>query len=276
VSLNKLLVFGGPYSNYAATKALLDHATALGFAPEQVLCTGDMVAYCSDVNETLALMQDWHQRGMHIVKGNCEQSLAEQTQDCGCGFDENSACSLLSVTWYRHALATMQPEYQRWQQHLPEHIRLQLGPFNVLALHASFESNNEFVFRSSDDQIKQRALTNANADIVLAGHSGVPFGQAFEQGYWLNAGVIGMPANNGQAHTYYMTIEAIDGQWRARWHALHYEVSTTQAAMEKAGLNTPYQTALATGRWPSMDVLPNLEKSQQGQSIDLPDLELHD
>jgi hypothetical protein len=39
-----LLVFGGPYSNLEATKAMLAEARRRAIAPGNIVCTGDLVA----------------------------------------------------------------------------------------------------------------------------------------------------------------------------------------------------------------------------------------
>ena len=41
-----MLIFGGPYSNYAASVAMQNCATELGIPAERVICTGDIIAYC--------------------------------------------------------------------------------------------------------------------------------------------------------------------------------------------------------------------------------------
>ncbi len=68
-----LMLFGGPYSNLPATTALIGESQRLGIPPGQVICTGDIVAYCGNPEETVSLVRDW---GCHIVMGNCEESLA--------------------------------------------------------------------------------------------------------------------------------------------------------------------------------------------------------
>ncbi|MDH3791615.1 MAG: metallophosphoesterase, partial [Rhodospirillales bacterium] len=50
-----VLVFGGPYGNLQATRALLDEAARRGIAPSRLLCTGDVVAYCADPQATVDL-----------------------------------------------------------------------------------------------------------------------------------------------------------------------------------------------------------------------------
>src|ERR1700730_8770519 len=43
-----LMVFGGPYSNLEATRAVLDEATRLSISADRIICTGDVVAYGAD------------------------------------------------------------------------------------------------------------------------------------------------------------------------------------------------------------------------------------
>ena len=97
-----VLAFGGPYSNLAATRALRRRAARMGLPAGNVLCTGDVVAYCAEAAETASEIRDW---GVKVVAGNCEKQLAAGALDCGCGFEDGTACDLLSAGWYAHANA---------------------------------------------------------------------------------------------------------------------------------------------------------------------------
>ena len=88
-----LFVFGGPYSNLAATRRVLQIARERGFDAGDTVCTGDIIAYCAHPSETLDAVRA---ASIHVVMGNCEESLGEQLDDCGCGFEEGSACDVLS------------------------------------------------------------------------------------------------------------------------------------------------------------------------------------
>jgi hypothetical protein len=80
-----ILVFGGPYSNLRALEALRERAGELGIPPSRSICTGDVVAYCVEPEETSTAVRAW---GCHVVAGNCEEQLAAGAADCACGFDE--------------------------------------------------------------------------------------------------------------------------------------------------------------------------------------------
>ena len=68
-----VLIFGGPYSNLQATQAVLAWADAHAVPPERMICTGDVVAYCAEPAETVALIRA---AGCAVLAGNCERQLA--------------------------------------------------------------------------------------------------------------------------------------------------------------------------------------------------------
>lgn len=269
-----VIIFGGPYSNLAATEAMRQRARQLGVANSHIICTGDVVAYCADAEATTQLVRNW---GIPVVMGNCEESLGEQADDCGCGFDEGSACSLLSVGWYNYATRQISDNSRQWMRTLPRQILFAFAGKTFLCIHGGVDKINQFVFASTPVDEKRTQFTAAKMiaaqtghsqiDAIVGGHCGIPFGEKVDQQLWLNAGVIGMPANDGTADGWFMQLTEQSGGVLVEWHRLTYPVEASQLAMQKAGLNTPYQQALATGLWPSLDVLPGIEKKATGKCL---------
>lgn len=261
-----VLVFGGPYSNLQATLALKLEAEKQGIEPSNIICTGDVVAYCGDPEATVNLIREW---GVHVVMGNCEESLAQDADDCGCGFEEGTTCSLLSNNWYQFARAKLSTDSKQWMKSLPRSIDFHSSGYNFKCIHGGVSHINQFVFASSDKQLKAEQLSLANTDIILAGHCGLPFGQQIGEKAWLNAGVIGMPANEGRESVWYMLLSPTDSGLEASWHRLQYDVSGAQRAMQGVGLSEQYCHALKTGLWPSLDVLPAEEQALSGELLNL-------
>ena len=272
-----VLLFGGPYGNLQATKALCAVAEDKGIATNNIICNGDLVAYCAEPNETISFIRNW---GIHIVMGNCEESIGNQSEDCGCGFDEGSTCSLLSVEWYRYVTKNVTQENARWMKTLPRKLSFSLGDTKFCVIHGGVTNISEFVFASSDMEKKRLDIHSENADCIVGGHCGIPFGQQITDNanhqqqslYWLNTGVIGMPANDGTKDGWYLIIEMKNNQLIACWNRLTYAASEASEKMVSANLCQPYQQALISGLWPSMDVLPEIEKAQQGQPLSIPSL----
>lgn len=260
-----MLIFGGPYSNYAATVAMQNRATELGIPAERVICTGDIIAYCAEPCETLDLIRDW---GINVVMGNCEESLAHGEADCGCGFQPDSECSVLAVTWYEYSNRRVTAAQRRWMSELPRQLDFVMSSMDFRVVHASLTSINEFVFASSEPAARLSQIRNAGVDVVIGGHSGIPFGQQLEERYWLNAGVIGMPANDGGTHGWYLLLETGASGINASWHRLDYDYSSSRESTVAAGMGA-YGNALADGLWPSIDILPAAEAQQTGKPLNL-------
>lgn len=266
VSLSEaVLVFGGPYSNFEATRAVLDEAGRRGIPASNVICTGDLVAYCGSPAETVDLVR---RSGIHVVMGNCDEQLANGADDCGCGFPEGSACERLSADWYAFADRRIDPEARRWLASLPRRIDLELGGVRLAVIHGSVSTINQFVFASSPEDDKRQELALSGVDGVIGGHCGVPFTQAIDGKLWHNPGVIGMPANDGTPRVWFSVLTPVAGGINIEHVALEYDHAAAQSAMRAAGLPGDYREALGSGLWPSCDVLPPRERELQGQPVD--------
>lgn len=260
-----VLVFGGPYSNLQATLAIKDEASLRGIAPDHCICTGDVVAYCADPLGTVKLIRDW---GAPVVMGNCEQSLAAGAQDCGCGFEQGSACDILSKQWFAYATARLDTSSRDWMGALPNMVRFELAGRRVAAIHGGVDDISRFIFASTPEQEKRQQAVAANADIIIAGHCGLPFTQVLENGaVWHNAGVVGMPANDGTCETWYSIMTATKSVVEISHHRLAYDHRSAAAGLRDAGLAEGYARALESGCWPSLDVLPAPERIATGRRL---------
>ena len=258
-----LLVFGGPYSNLRALAALRVRADELGIAPSQAICTGDVVAYCAEPEETTRAIGAW---GCHVIAGNCEEQLAQAADDCDCGFDEGTECAQLAKGWYPFANARMSPESRSWMAALPKTITFTLGGLTFRVIHGGVDLINRFVFASQREVLAEE-LARAGADVVVAGHAGVPFVEKIGRSVWFNPGVIGMPANDGTPDVWYGLIRSDDGRIVLSTHRLAYDHHGAAAAMRRCGHANGYARTLVTGLWPSLDVFPPPECAATGQKL---------
>ena len=259
-----LLIFGGPYSNLEATTAIFDAAKRLSIGPERVICTGDVVAYGADAVETATLVRNF---GCHVVMGNCEESLASGTSDCGCGFPEDSACQRLSSSWFDHANRTVGPSLRSWMADLPRRIDVRFGATQLAVVHGGAETINKFIFASTPAAIKAAEIDRAGVDGIIAGHCGIPFTQVVDGRLWHNAGAVGMPANDGTSSVWYSVLEARGDAIFIEHHILEYDYWLAAEKMRAAGLPEGYAAALETGIWPSCDVLPFKEIRECGVAL---------
>jgi len=258
-----ILVFGGPYSNLRALEALRERAGELGIPPSRSICTGDVVAYCVEPEETSTAVRAW---GCHVVAGNCEEQLAAGAADCACGFDEGSECDRLAKGWYPFANERISPASRAWMAGLPSTLRFRVGGLAFRVIHGGVRQVNRFVFASQREVLAEE-LASADADVIVSGHSGLPFIEKVGRGVWFNPGVIGMPANDGTPDVWYGLISMQDGQVVLSTHRLSYDHVATAAGMRRFGHANGYARSLITGLWPSLDVLPPTETAATGKKI---------
>lgn len=260
-----LLVFGGPYSNLQATRAMLDEAARRGIPPGRVICTGDVVAYGADAATCCDLIMT---SGIWVIAGNCEENLAAGALDCGCGFEEGTACDLLSRAWYAHADRQVTAAHRAWMAGLPQRLMVILPDGRRLAvLHGGASDISRFIFASTPQADLAAEIAATGCDGVIAGHCGIPFVRQVGPGVWINAGAIGMPADDGTPRIWFAVLTPGEAGLSVEILPLEYDHAAAAAAMRTAGLPEGYAAALGSGIWPSCDVLPPAERARRGEKL---------
>ena len=262
-----VLCFGGPYGNSQATEALLAQARRLGVPGANILCTGDVVAYCADPAATVALIRH---AGVHVLMGNCEEALGLARGDCGCGFAPDSPCDVLSREWFAHAQRELAAEAKAWMAALPRRIRFVLSGRRFAVIHGGAADIGRFIFASTPARDKEREfdLLDAEApgqpsvEAVIAGHCGLPFSELIGAKLWHNPGVIGMPANDGRTETWFsLLMPRAHNGIEIRHLPLAYDHQAAARRMGEIALGPAYARALVSGLWPDMGVLPETERA---------------
>ncbi|MEQ9041494.1 MAG: metallophosphoesterase [Silicimonas sp.] len=245
-----VVLFGGAYSNYQATEALFEAAGDL-----QAVSTGDLVAYCANPVETVARFAE-HEPCVGIA-GNCERQVVDGAEDCGCGFEDGTACDFLSRGWYGYLRETLTDDAVRTLAALPE-----IGSFihkekRYAVIHGGATAINRFVWPSSSEAVFEREIAATEAilgpiDGLVAGHCGIAFQRMIGRHHWINPGAIGLPPHDGRPETRYGVLDGGE----VTFHRLRYDHAAARTRMEEVGLTQGYQIALETSLWPSEDVLP--------------------
>lgn len=260
-----VLVCGGAYSNLEALTALFAAADALGIPDGRIIHTGDVVAYCADPVAAAELLRA---RRVHAIQGNVEESLWASQPDCGCGFDAGTECEKLSAEWFAYADARIGPELREWMGRLPCQLTFTMAGRRVRVVHGGVRQINAFHYASAPPAAFDAEFSAADADVVVAGHSGLPFTRRLGERVWHNSGALGLPANDGTPRVWYSLMIPAQGGIRFEHRALGYDHEAAREKMRAAGLPGGYAEALVTGLWPSLDTLPETERNRTGRPLD--------
>lgn len=260
-----LLVFGGVYSNLQALEALQALAGELGLPPSQIICTGDIVAYCAQPEACVQAIRDW---GIHCIAGNVEVQLREGQEDCACDFVDGGRCEGFSQMWYPYARAHTSEAALAWMHGLPDYLRFRYAGRTAAVVHGSYAYRSAYRFASSPWAEKAEDFAATGADLILAGHSGLPFCQEQDGKIWINSGALGMPANDGTSRVWYALLDDAEG-FSCAIRPLTYSHETASQLMDAAGLPKAYAQTLRDGYWDNCEILPAEETGAQGQALEV-------
>lgn len=261
---SKVLLFGGVYSNLQALEALKKIADSIGISNHNILCTGDIVGYCAQPEECITAIKEW---GIKSIAGNVEEQLIKGEKNCGCDFNPGSRCDDFSKEWYPFAQSKVSKSSIEWLATLPNFITFTYADKKCIIIHGSYKHTSEFIFKSTPWATKLRNFETSKADIIIAGHCGLPFHETKDQKTWINAGVIGMPANNGSQNVWYVILDQQNGKINFKHHELTYDFEKANSLMTTYNLPKAYAETLKTGIWDNCEILPPQEAALQGQSI---------
>jgi len=262
----KVLLFGGVYSNLQALEALKQIAEKEHIPPENCICTGDIVGYCAQPEETVQLFRIWKAKS---IAGNVEIQLSEGATDCGCDFKKGSRCDDFSQLWYPFAQSKLSKDSLNFINTIPDHITFKYADKNVLVVHGSYENTSEFIFKSSPWKTKAPSFLNHQFDVVIGGHCGLPFQDKHEDKLWLNPGVIGMPANDGSPNVWYAILDDSENTFRFKHYRLDYNYRLTNKLMQNGLLPEEYARTIVTGIWDNTEILPAIESGLQGFGVNI-------
>lgn len=262
----RLLIFGGVYSNLQALAQMKLIAKQENISASNIICTGDIVAYCAQPEECVQEVKEW---GIHCVAGNVEIQLREGLEDCGCNFESGTTCNILSNQWYPFAQKKLSPGAKAWMDTLPDFLCFSYKGKKVQVIHGSINETAEYIYKSTAWDVKKELFEESGSELIIAGHSGLPFIDQKDNCTWLNAGVIGMPANDGTTDVWYTIMDDSSDMLSYEFHRMQYDHELASQLMEINRLPKEYSKTLVTGIWDNCDVLPEVETLAQGTKLTL-------
>jgi len=233
----RILVISDIHGNWPALE------TVAAVPHDHVLCLGDIVGYGPEPAKCLRWLRE---QGATMVLGNHDRALAEGIPPrCRPDFE-----------WLATAAAgigrtQLSDEERLFLTILPQKHSLVIDGKRILMLHAS-PADPLYGYLRSDAATWRAAVAGVEADLLLVGHTHLPFHHQFETLSVLNPGSLGQP-KDGDARACYAVIE--DGvPYLAR---VPYPVEKTVDGLRDSGIDDDAFQVLAgllrTGRVERID-----------------------
>lgn len=184
----RLAVLSDVHSNLPALEVVLEAVEASG--AEAVLHAGDVVGYNPYPNEVIHALRD---HGVRSIRGNHDRAAV--TGDTS-WFNPYAAAA---IDWTR---ARLSPGARRYLASLPPALDLEVAGVSIQVVHGSPRDEDEYIL---PHQASPVLLELAGTEVLVMGHTHVPYVRSTERGLLLNPGSVGQPR---------------DGDPRASWALL--------------------------------------------------------
>lgn len=252
----KIAFFSDIHANLPALQAVLEDIDRQ--KPDFVYCLGDLVGYNIWPNE---VANEIRKRGIPTLAGNYDEGIGLNSDDCGCAYktDEEKANGAVSISYTNEIVTKETREYLRM---LPRHLSMEFQnndeKIHLLMVHGSPRKVNEYLFEDRPEKSLLRILTDANADIMLFGHTHKQYHRKLSYDmegktafrHAINIGSVGKP-KDGDPRACYVLMDLDDSlsvttpdSVKTDFRRVEYDVEKSAKAVEESRLPNAYADAL--------------------------------
>jgi len=231
-----LAAFSDVHGNRHALEALLKAVRRE--ACECIVCLGDLVGYGAFPNEVIEAIRA---AGIPTVAGNYDDGVGFDRDECGCAYT-NPADIERGDRSLRWTQGVVTPDNKAWLRALPRELRMNVGGKRVLCVHGSPRRINEYLYQDRPEQSLLRMLADLGADVVLCGHTHLPYHRRVGGVDLINVGSAGKP-KDGDRRAMYARIE-IGDVVSAAFPRVEYDVEAAARAIEATDLPHEFAEAL--------------------------------
>ncbi|MGL5693951.1 MAG: metallophosphoesterase family protein [Peptostreptococcaceae bacterium] len=194
----RIAVISDIHSNiYALDKVVEDIKTK---NVDMVACTGDLVGYGTRPNEVISKIK---QEKILTIMGNYDEAIGNSKIVCGCDYpdpkDANKAALSMQFTGEETTV-----ENKKYLRNLPKEAIFTFNNKTIRFVHGSTRVINEYLKENSNEA--NEVMNELVEDILVCGHTHIPYSKYYGEKLLINAGSIGKPKTN-RPYSNYVIIE---------------------------------------------------------------------
>lgn len=256
----KLAFISDIHANLPALEAVLKDLQQ--YYPDDIYCLGDLVNFAGWDNEVIEIIRT---HCITCIQGNHDEGIAYQKSQFPFSFN-TEAQREFGLQSIKKVNKVITDENRKFLRSLPFSIKLQFRfPFHNLKMvmvHGSPISNEDYVMPDTSDQTLLGLLDEADADILLMGHTHIPFSRSIyceEENHKIyrhvvNPGSVGKPKHDNNRACYLLiTIneasELTDpNSVFSNFHYVEYDTEAVIQHIKDVGLPDAYDNFLREGQ----------------------------
>lgn len=232
----RIAIFSDVHANIQALEAVWDDIQQQN--PDEIYCLGDLVGYGASPNEVIEFIRV---NEIPTVMGNYDNGVGFELDSCGCKYNNPSLERLgeISIWWSRGHTSQANKEFL---QALPKDIRLIDQEIDVLLVHGSPRSLHEYLPEERPTITFERIAKVASCDIMLFGHTHMPYMKRVAETLFVNTGSVGRP-KDGDPRACYVILDSGEVEFRH----VTYDAGAAAQAIRASDLPDYYADELLAG-----------------------------
>ncbi|MBV8251776.1 MAG: metallophosphoesterase [Chitinophaga sp.] len=184
--MRKIAVFSDVHANLPALEAVLDDISQRGI--QEIYCLGDLVDFAPWGNEVIEIIKS---RGIPCLLGNHDERVAFDYQVMPLPHHDAIETGHRRAA-IAHSKERISPSNKQWLATLPKQISFTHEGYNVLLVHGSTRSNEEYIYENHAEEDVESMFREAKADTIIMGHTHLSYHRITRTGFHaINCGAVG-------------------------------------------------------------------------------------
>ena len=182
---------------------------------DKIICLGDLTGYGPHPNEVIALIKRRNSEGkLQCIKGNYDASVVDGDYT----FIRNTTINSFALPW---AVKEVRISNKYYLDSLPLSITENINGVNFMFTHGSPNKINEYLFEDAENTAN--IMASFENDVLVCGHTHIPFAKKFGNKTLINAGSIGKPKIGRPNLTYTIINISDSGELDISFREIEYE-----------------------------------------------------
>ncbi len=237
----RMAILGDIHGNIEALKAVYD--AAISNKVEKIYHLGDLGGYAPFVNEVVDFLIEHRIEG---VQGNYDEAVANDREHCGCKYEDplQAEMATMSFEWTKKYATQRTKDYMKG---LPFEIAFSVHNKRVKIFHATPIKNNLYWHYDRDKDFFLKMAMKADADIMIYGHTHIPYRKDIDNKIFINAGSVGRP-KDGDPRACLCIVDITPDNVETEFLRISYNIEKTVSAIIKSGMPLYFAEKLRSGK----------------------------
>ncbi len=160
---------------------------------EYILCLGDIVGYGASPNKVVERLKKVKDRSV-FIKGDHDEAVVKRKTS---RLNKNAS---KAVDW---TVRNIKDENRGFLAEQEKYEALEIDDYRFFMVHGSPEDYlYDYISKNTDSSKLDRFFEKTEANVLLLGHTHMPFTQATDNGLIVNPGSVGQPRDNDRRASY--------------------------------------------------------------------------